>query len=433
MVKRIIFTIFKYFVYLVLLLSLTAVLAKTGNMPAAMPREYVKKIIEYTDLTLIKLKIIRDEKIISKYYSRKALTGANQLPLEAQYKINLLDKIKNFLFLNNYEIDILTELNEMAKGLNQFTVNQKEKLNSLINSTYVMNYIQETEVGIKNSGNTLALLYNIIVPVKEIRQMYILDNNGRQIYQYITEETSSLDFNKLKSQYSEGMGMVTYNQDNKTYLLVRLKNSKASFYFILSPDYLYLYLSELNLKNKFFILDQTYSILYSNMRDPLMVSLVREHLKSRELRYHETDYKIRMLKLSQVELSIGLTYKSYPAWKVLMNILKSILVLAAVWILFISLKLITEKVKTWALKKKPSQLDLITGAMLEVAKSVKSSASLYQHQAGISASVNINPEDMEKAVENVISKYLSAEQEQGTAEKNVKKKDLTEWKFIEPY
>src|SRR5208283_6003140 len=113
MFGKILFYIFKYVSYIIVLLILTAFLAKTGNMPGVVPKTYIDKINEYTDITLIKLNLIHDNRILKKYKSKYS-SNEKDLTNNTKLNINIFNWLYNAVFINNYTLKIYNEINSTA-------------------------------------------------------------------------------------------------------------------------------------------------------------------------------------------------------------------------------------------------------------------------------------------------------------------------------
>lgn len=436
MVKKVLFLTVKYAVYLLVVIIMISVLAKTGNMPAAVPKETVRQIIETTDKLLIRLKLIRDEKIISKYYSASRTGPSVSLTGQEQYHPDIFFKTFNFLFQNNYETQMVKELNRIAEKTGQFTRREMEKLASLANSSYVNTLIQEQEAGIVNNSNTVGLLYNIILPVKEIRQMFILDNKNRVLFQYGADGRPGPSPSRLLAEAGGSPEFKCFFYENRLHLLFQKNTASSVFLFLLSPDRLFLALSEGNSKGRILLFPKDLSFLYTAPADDAFEKSALGHLTRSSFRHGRETYRLKFLKAKGMDLHIGLAYPRYPLWKIALNILKLALIIAAAILAIRSGRLVREKIKSLGLRKKPSPMDLITGAMLEVAKSVKSSAAMYGAGPAAQARVNFNPEELEKVLEGIVTKHLKEDRgglKPAADEKNQKKKDPAEWKFIEPF
>ena len=87
------------------------------------------------------------------------------------------------------------------------------------------------------------------------------------------------------------------------------------------------------------------------------------------------------------------------------------------------------------IKARPSQLELVTGAMLEVVKSIKSSSNVVKPSAEIKLDNNTVESIIEKVVNKMGGKINSNNESVlgGMTPRGEKKdKDLSEWKLIEP-
>ena len=106
-----------------------------------------------------------------------------------------------------------------------------------------------------------------------------------------------------------------------------------------------------------------------------------------------------------------------------------------IYLLFLAGRLLYKKLRDFTIKQKPSEIEMVTGAMMEVARSMKSAANVKSESA-----VNIDKRDMEEVVSDVLSKYIVEDQDQDRTRympvfKRKKKtyniKEVDGWKIIE--
>ena len=208
--------------------------------------------------------------------------------------------------------------------------------------------------------------------------------------------------------------------------------------FVLKPDYFNLGINNINVVSKFFVFNKRQEILNSNISDEKLMSQIPVGIQSKSMEYNNSSYKIRYLKLRSVDLFLGVVYEKYAFVSMILNIVKIIIFIAVLYFIFIGVKILINKIKDINAKEKTTDLEMVTGAMMEVAKNIKSAAEVHLNTE---PQVNIDKKDMEEAVNNVMSKYIPKERRiveetdnsliKKEASKNIKSKDVNGWKLIE--
>lgn len=435
--KKIILKVLKYSGQTCFLIILIAFLAKTGNMPGVISKESTEKIVEYTDRTLIFLNLIKDERIIEKYSKKDVTKMENVLTRDEVYHVNILDRFYNLLFLNNYEINIINELNKTVKTLNQYINQQLSKLKNIVNSTFMQNIINERELNIKNEESYL-LIKNVISGFKNIEGFYIFDNNDNVITGM--HKQNDFNFNAVKTikNLKNTKTFIDLFETNKaTYFLYLLKKyqKNMNILFLLNPAYFNTGFNNINISYKIFLFNKSYKILNSNISDSVLIDKLDESIKNKSFKTGKDQFEIRFLKLKDINLYVGILFKKYPLVNIIMNIVKLIIFIIVLCFLYLSMKFLLKRLKIFKIKNKPSQIELVTGALVEVAKSIKTVIKASSEKTAI-----VDKESMEEIISNVMENYAGDDKNNDDFKveddlKKIKrnKKDFKGWKLIEPY
>lgn len=432
--KKIILKVLKYSGQICLLIVLIAFLAKTGNIPGVISKKFAEKIVEYTDRTLIFLNLIKDERIIEKYSKKEVTKMENVLTRDEVCYVNILNRFYNLLFLNNYEINIINELNKTVKTLNQYINQQLSKLKNIVNSTFMQNIINERELNIKNEESYL-LIKNVISGFKNIEGFYIFDNNDN----VITGMHKQNDFNFnavkiIKNLKNTKTFIDLFESNNQTYFLYLLENYQKdmNILFLLNPAYFNAGFNNINISYKIFLFNKSYKILNSNISDSVLIDKLDENIKNKSFKTRKDQFEIRFLKLKDINLYAGILFKKYPLVNIIINIVKLVIFIIVLCFLYLSIKFLFKRLKVFKIKNKPSQIELVTGALMEVAKSIKTVIKASTDKTAI-----VDKESMEKIISNVMENY-AGDNDDFKVEDDLKKikrnkKDFKGWKLIEPY
>ncbi len=449
--KKVLFKILKYLTQAVLLLVLASFLAKTGNMPTVVPKEYVEKIIEYTDKTLFLLKIVKDEKVIKKYSEvkqdeqpKKAVeVHAYKESKESKevYEIDILTRIYNFFLLNNYELNIIRELNKISSTLNLYINNQLHKLNNIIDSSYVKNIIKEKELGIRSDESYL-LLNNIITGFKYIQGFYIVRKDNKLITSINKERNLKINIKPLIKSLKEGKTSIdTYEINNKSYFLYLIKDYQNSMdvLFLIEPGYFNIGINNINVLYKFIVFNKNYQILNSNIIDEGFSSKMSAAIRSGSITHNQKNFKIKILKLKNINLYTGILFEKYPLIYMGLNILKILVFIVILYFILLGSGALYKKLKDIKIKQKPDMIETLTGTMMEVARSMKSTADLPSV-----SKASIDKSDMEEVINSVLSKYAQQWGQESHTRKetdfsplfkgkkrNISIKEVDGWKIIE--
>ncbi len=429
--KKVLSKVLMYLGQFILLLILIGFLAKTDNMPTIVPEEYVEKIVEYADKTLIFCRIIKDQKIIKKY--AEAPPKEKEAPIKEvsvfgeKYKINIFQRIYNILFLNNYELNIVRDLNKTTVVLNSYINNQLGKLNNIIDSSYVKNIIKEQELGVQNEESYM-LVNNIIYGFKYVEGFVIFDKNDKLITSIHKRKKLPFDAKTIVEKLKNSETPVDiFEFNNNTYFLYLIKDyeDNMNVLFQLKPEYFNTGLDNISIKRDFFVFDKNYTILNSNVSDRKLLVKLENAIQYNTLNFNEEVYNIKYLQLQNINLYAGILFKKYPVLYMALNFLKWLIIAVVLVFLCLGAKLLYKKLMEIRLKQKPSEMELVTGAMLEVAKSIKSVTNVTP-----TSTVNINQKDIEKVVNNAFLKYAGQKQPDDIEISIKKKQDGAGWKLI---
>ncbi|MBU1076496.1 MAG: hypothetical protein KKH98_04345 [Spirochaetes bacterium] len=430
--KKVLLKILKYSAQILLFIILIAFLAKSGNTPAVFPKAYVEKIVEYTDRTLIAFNLIRDEKLIKKYAMKKqkSSTQEDTLVYNEKHKAGLFNRIYNFLFMNNYEMSIVDELNKTAATLNQYIDQQLNKLKNIIGSTFVNNIINEKELNINNEESYF-LLKNMISGFKNIEGFYIVNDANNVIAGLHKEDAFKLNAGQIINKLDNERTFIdVYEYNNKPYFIYLLKSYQKdmNILFLLDPAYFNIGFNNINVAHKVFLFNRNYKILNSNIQDEDFEKELEGSIRLGFLNKGKTKYKIKNLKLRNINLYAGILFEKYPTVSILLNILKLLVFLGVVFLLFVGWKFLYKKVKDININRKPSQLELVTGALMEVAKSIKTVVGSRTEKA-----VTLDASNIEKLIAKVSEQSLQNDTGEFDFNKiKSKKKESKGWKLIEP-
>ncbi len=405
--KKVLSKVLMYLGQFILLLILIGFLAKTDNMPTIVPEEYVEKIVEYADKTLIFCRIIKDQKIIKKYAEATPQEKEAQIKevsvSEEKYKINIFQRIYNILFLNNYELNIVKDLNKTTVVLNSYINNQLGKLNNIIDSSYVKNIIKEQELGIQNEESYM-LANNIIYGFKYVEGFVIFDKDDKLITSIHKKRKLPFDAKTIVEKLKKSETPVDiFEFNDNTYFLYLIKDyeDNMNVLFQLKPEYFNTGLDNISIKRDFFVFDKNYTILNSNVSDRKLLAKLENAIQYNTFDFNEKVYDIKYLQLQYINLYAGIVFEKYPLLYMALNFLKWIIIIVGLVFLYLGGKLLYKKLMEIRLKQKPSEMELVTGAMLEVAKSLKSASNATVPPNP----VNINQRDIEKVVNNAFLKY----------------------------
>ncbi len=434
--KKVLWIIFKYIIYTFLFAILIAFLAKTKNMPAAVPEKYVEKIIEITDKILISLNIIKDENLKAKYFNLSQTTIIKQ-PLKVSNTTitrNFFSKLINYILFNGYDIQQEKILNKISSEWDKNLKRHLLSLNNLAENPYIKSAILESEAGILDSF-TANFLNSIIKDFKMIAAFVIIDKNDKVI-KFIKNEDIKMprkEILKLPSILKKNMLLRTLKGSN--YFLYQYITSFAidkpqyKILFILLPDYFFTIPFEISSLNNLFIFNRNNKIITTKILDKELIRAIEKSIFAGKFSYNGKDYKISYIKLPIIEgFYLGLYYKEYPLWKVIFNIFKILLIMAcAVGIVLLMLYIIKE-IRVYKKKSKHNELEVVTGAMMEVAKSVKFAADATEKA---SQYTRLEFENVKKFVKGL--KYTSslAPPEVQQEVKLLQDKEIEEWKLIE--
>lgn len=432
MAKKIIIKVLKYLTQLVLFVLLIAFLAKTDNMPAVMPEEYTEKIIEYTDRALIAVHLIRDQRIINKY-SKKRIEQKDLKSIEDnEYHINVFTRIYNFLFLNNYEIGIINELKRSVESINSYIKHKQAKLHNIVDSTIIKNIINEKELGIHNEDSFL-LLKNIIATFKDIEGLYILDDNNNIVSGVFRKQDFKSDIGKILKNIDKNKRFINlYEGKTHTHFVYFLKDYQKDMnvLFFLNPVYFNVGFKNINVEHQIFLFNKDYKILNSNIDNKTFLTKLEGSIQKKFILHNDKSLKIEFIKLRNIGLYMGIVYKRYATGNIILNILKLLLITLFIILGYIGVKYLYKKIRDVKMNTRPSQLELVTGALMEVSKSIKSVMNNSLERPAV-----INKDDVKKIISNVVSDYSddSVEDEDRPRVKKPRKKEVHGWKLINPF
>ena len=277
-------------------------------------------------------------------YKSKYSSNEKDLTSDTKLNINIFNWFYNTVFINNYTLRIYNEINSTADSLQGYILNQYNKYDNLANSSYVTKFIEDNEYGI-NDNNSSLLNNNVLYPLKEIKQMIIFNNNGKEIFNSKSDNSLRIDENyllKLSTQDNEKIQIIK-SDNNKNYFVFFIKKEKSLIYFIVSADYFNVFLEELNVKNNFLIFNKNYDILYSNSSDEKLIADISGKRNNNKILYNDHKYNFQFIKLSLLNLYCGVIYPIYPFWKTILNLLKDILILGVIYLLTLSIKLLYKR------------------------------------------------------------------------------------------
>ena len=272
------------------------------------------------------------------------------------------------------------------------------------------------------------LVNNIIYGFKHIEGFVIFNKNNKLVTSIYKRKGPFFDVKtRLEKLKSSGTTIDTFESNNKTYFLYLIENyeNNMNVLFLLEPDYFNTGFDSLNIKYKFFIFDRNYSILNSNINDQGLLIKLGNAIQFKTFDYEEKIYSIKFLPLNYINLYTGILFEKYPIIYMALNLLKWLLIIVVLYFLCLGIKMLYEKLMDIRLKQKPSEMELVTGAMIEVAKSIKSATNLTPP-----STVNINQKDIEKVVSNAFSKYIHHDQGDEVRINNNNKQDVAGWKLI---
>jgi len=431
--KKVLIKTLTILIQIIIVLVLVAILAKTGNMPTMIPEKYIEKIVEYTDKTLIAVKLIKDEKIIKKYSEKAAIVktvGVKKATVSKEkYEFNILRRIYNIFLLNDYEWNRFKELKHTSGTLNLYINNQLKKLNNIIDSSYVKNIIKEKQLGI-SSAESYDLVNNIIYGFKYIEGFSIFNKGDKLITSvYKGRKPPYKESDTLSQLQSASFPFDLVELNNNSYFIYLIKGFEEDLnvVFLLKPEYFNISFDSIDINHKFFIFDRNYNILNSNINDYKLLSQLESAIRYKSFEYNEKTYNIEYMPLENINLYAGIIFKKYPLLYMVLNILKWVLFIVAIYFLYIGIKLLSKKLSDMKLKQKPSEIEMVTGAMMEVAKSIQSTSS-----AAAAGVVSIDQSDIEEAVDNVFNRYASSRNRSANPIKeafNIKQ-ETTGWKKI---
>ncbi len=452
----------KYLGQLLFVVVLIAFLAKTDNMPTLVPKEYVKKIVEYTDKSMILFGIIKDPKVVQKYAEKKKTvksavkkdvptrkdtdTGYKKYskkseaikPNEAGARITILDRIYNFLLLNNYELNAIRELNKIGNTFNLYINNQLRKLDNIIDSSYVRNIIKEKELGIKNNESFL-LVNNIISGFKHIDGLYIVNKDEKLVTSIDKGVKFKIDAKALiETLKKSGSSVKIYEFNNKSYFLYLIKNYQNSMnvLFLLEPEYFNSGLNNINILYKFFIFNRNHQVLNSNIDDGTLLAGLENAIAHKAISHKGEKYNIKFLKLKNVDLYIGIIFEKYPLIYMGLNILKFLFFIGILYLFYAGGRILVKKIKDLRIKQKPGMIETLANTMMEVVKSVKSTVDAQASARPVS----VDRKDMEEVVDSVLSRYVEDDEDDRQREfapvfkrkkRNINIKEVDGWKIIE--
>lgn len=429
--RKILWIFFKYVVYTLLLCVLIAFLAKTHNMPAAVPEEYVQKIIEITDRVLISLNLIKDERLKARYLAVSARKTTEKYGIRADTYINRnpVSRLINYLLFNGYDIRHEKILNRISSQWNSKLKKSLERLNNIAENPYIKSAILESETGVIDYY-TSSFLNSIIRDLKMIAGFVIIEND--KLVKFIKKENldiTSSDISKFISEAKKSQQILSF----KNYFLYTYESTQAAYkvWFILYPSYFSEIPFEIFPENNLFLFNQNYRIITAKTTDRTLIEKIENALISGEFLYNGLGFKTKYIKLSLVEnLYLGIYYKKYPVWKVLLNIFIFLLIVAGIVITGFLVKYTIEKIKYYRTRTRSDELEIITGALMEVAKSVKLAADAAEKASQLARFESENVKSIVRDLKKVTITTESLPTDVQIKEKTSFKKEI-EWKLIE--
>ncbi len=429
--RKILWIFFKYVFYTFLLCVLVAFLAKTHNMPAAVPEEYVQKIIEITDRVLISLNLIKDEKLKARYLAvtTRKTTEEYGIRADTYIKRNPVSKLINYLLFNGYDIEQEKILNRISSQWNSKLRKSLERLNNIAENPYIKSAILESETGVIDYY-TSSFLSSVIRDLKMIAGFVIIEDD--KLVKFIKKENLDItksDISKFLSETKKSQKILSF----KNYFLYTYESTQSGYrvQFILYPSYFSEIPFEIFPENNLFLFNQNYRVIATKTTDKTLIEKIEKALISGEFLYNGVGFKTKYIKLSLVEnLYLGIYYKKYPFWKILLNIFIFLLILTGIVIIGFLVKYTIEKIKYYKTKTRSDELEIITGAMMEVAKSVKLAADAAEKASQLARFESENVKNIVKELKKVTITTETLPSEVQTSEKTSFQKEI-EWKLIE--
>ncbi len=438
MFKKVLFTIFKYVVYLTMTAILIAFLAKTGNMPAAVPTQYVEKIVELTDRLLISLKLVKDKNLIMKYSKAKEMIKkSTDMPIavDASHRIEntFFEKLYDWTIFNGYNIEQDRILNDISDKWNAIFHNHISKLDSFAENPYVKSVIIESKSGIIDNY-TESFFDSLLDDLKLIAGFSLIENNN--IIKIFKKNNSSITKNfisKLTDIPNNGIRLASMNGNRYFVYSYSLNsfgnNSGYKILFFLLPNYFLTMPADIYHSDNLFLFDDSRKIISFNGNDKNLLPNIENGIEKTGFIYNNKSYKIRYIKLPVTDgLYLGYFYRAYPLWKLMLNIFVRVLILGLFIGVIYFIKIFIKKLRATRTKDKNDEIEIITGAMMEVAKSIKLAADTAQKATQYA---RFESENVKKIVENLKKApavYVAESNEVSVGRKQV---DKGGWKLIE--
>jgi len=418
MFKKIVWIILKYIFYTFLIAVLGAFLAKTHNMPAAVPEKYVEKIIEITDRILISLNLIKDERIIEKY--RKLLVKKEEA-INFKRERNFIEKFFNYLTSNGYDIKYEERLDLLVLKLKSEINLKKAKLESIAKNPYIKSALISSET-LSLDSYTEKFLNSIIKESKMILAFILKEN--KSILKVVKNENFNFDSNQVLKMNFENYNFQQADLNNETLIFYTYPLSdNYSLIFIISPQYFFKEVAG-NYNEDFFIFDKNKRIIFSKYEDSNLLEILSSSISRGILFYNKKSYRI-ISRNAVLDYNIGIFYLIYPIWKIVLNLLRIIFALGLIWLFIYIFKHLIDKLKEYKSKGKEDEISILTAAMEEIAKSIKYSVEA----SNLKSYSKLDIESIVKEIKNLTGNLKSSEI--GISDNKKEEKVEEEWKLIE--
>ncbi|MBN1898193.1 MAG: hypothetical protein JW827_05410 [Spirochaetes bacterium] len=428
--KKVLVITFKTIVYILFLAVLLAVLAKTGNMPAAMPKEYAAKIVEWTDRTLFALHIIKDENVIKKYDERSPQVKQFKTTSQLLIKRNPVSVIINYILFNGYDMKQENTLNKISLGWNASVKKHLSLLDNLAENPYVRSALLESQTGMIDTFT--ADFLNSTIKDFEMISGFVIKDKTDKVIKFVKNKELDLSIQDLAKKGISGSLTLSYLKGKNFFLYEYVSSSQdMKILFLLQPSYFSSIPFEVVPSSSLFLFNDENKLISSRIEEAGLMNKIEESLGVKHFLYRSANYNISYLKLSKTEgLYLGIYYKQYPVWKIVLNTVKFLVVLTTIVIIVLLTRVFIKKVLSYRSRTKKDEMAMITGAMMEVAKSIKLAAGATEKASQFAQFETQNVKQIIKELKNtkVLSKASEIASEETEPGEN---QDSGGWKLID--
>ncbi len=417
MMKRILLYSAKLIFKIILLLILIAFLAKSDNMPAAVPQRYVDKIVEITDRILISLHLITDKNIIAKYKEEKK--EGNISYLKKSEGNSLLFYVYDAIFYNLYNFNHYEKLKIFAYQMEKRLNDEMSKITLIANSEYLKSFFEKLKLNIIDKYS-LELLKISLKNFSYFTEVIISSDKYNYNIKY-----KNIKFNiaKLKNNffwYNERFYYIvnSNNEDYKLKIIIDLITFFKQYNYIVN--------------DKIFIADKDFKIIYSKINNNIL-NKIEANYEKKKFSFHNKKFIINYIYLPEYKIYIGNIYQSYPFYKLVLNILRLLFVIGIIVLLYLYGKILLNKIREFLKIKKEDEILILSETMAEVSKSIKLATEATERiiKEYNTNDKNIHNREIEKYIKEIIE--LKDSRNESKEKKEKSKGNNEEWKIIEPF